>query len=640
MNRLLIPNGFAFLLATAGIPLCVFFSGCLYPSSGSDSDIGADWDAGSVAETGTDLDTGIGSDSGTAAEVEPILDAAASEARLDSCSDSAETVESGPQTDTGSAHDVESSACPSIVGVTIDLQSEQTDTTPGYTARLTGANDDLHGAGVFVAPVFQQTPVDLDADGLHDLVIGVVLDDTETPDGSILDNAGRVYLFRNDGLGFSGDYVWDDSVAASTGSIVRGLETDANTGATVLVGDIDSDGCQDLFFNAPGGQGEVFVIYGEVDDRPSTPSCSFPESVELNDATRVSRLPFTGDTSDDAGFGELIGLTDFNDDGSLDFIIGGPVVMDRECHLSGSFRRDCEYALFGYEGPELPSAWDEYSFAFVTTYDFGRFAVADMDDNGCPDILLNSSRASMDAQGEYDYVSSGAYLLFNERAEDGQCAAFESNGQTLWEMSEDLVDTWNSGTGIATVRFFSSDENDSGTASQRGLDVGDFDGDGIDDIAFGIKWGSTHADMAGGLFIVYGPVTDLGDFDLATNADAKFEAPATNVGDKLGIEVTLAGDPNGDGIMDIGVGTQANYVVYTYIIFGRARRWSGTHVLEVSDDITLVIGPAFDRSGASSRVRPWGDNNLDGVVDLAFISGYDPSGARRGYVYVVEGCSE
>lgn len=151
--------------------------------------------------------------------------------------------------------------------------------------------------------------------------------------------------------------------------------------------------------------------------------------------------------------------------------------------------------------------------------------------------------------------------------------------------------------------------------------VGDFDGDGIDDLLLGAPG---HELGRGRGVLVSGRAQGNDGLEVLEDINLSSGDPSTgvlsilgdNVNKRAGISVSEGGDVNGDGVADLIIGaSQAPQDGRAYVLYGANSARSAPVALSdtMSAGFTMT-GPSASRAG--SIVRGAGDINGDGMGDL------------------------
>ena len=188
------------------------------------------------------------------------------------------------------------------------------------------------------------------------------------------------------------------------------------------------------------------------------------------------------------------------------------------------------------------------------------------------------------------------------------------------------------------------------TGDQAGFrisNVGDVNGDGIDDFIIGALNGDDGGTNAGEAYVIFGRAgATRANIDLTSLAPADgFIIVGDTGGDSAGFNVHGLGDINNDGIDDFVVGATngddggAN-AGEAYVIFGRlgaARANIDLTTLSAADGFIIQGDASGDAAG---RVSAAGDVNGDGIDDiLVGAATGDDGGINAGEAYVVFGKS-
>ena len=181
--------------------------------------------------------------------------------------------------------------------------------------------------------------------------------------------------------------------------------------------------------------------------------------------------------------------------------------------------------------------------------------------------------------------------------------------------------------------------------------LGDFNGDGFDDVILGAR--SVYDYDAGSIehkaYIVFGSETppDVVELDVLGDGGIQLGAYAYDYSDTF---VSGIGDVNGDGLPDEIIGDYIHRDDFVGSRIGKAHVVFGAPVNPETIDLdnldqqgfTLLGVEAYDQTGFS--VAGVGDINGDGIDDLGiganYSSGLDNSDSYSGEVYVVFGSNE
>jgi len=423
---------------------------------------------------------------------------------------------------------------------------------------------------------------DLDGDGRAEVLLSANGDNTLAYEGG----AAALFLSSLAGSATSLDYTDADAIwMGEEDSQVVGSAT--TSGALATVGDVDGGGVSDLVIGAQRSDvdgysfsGQVFVVYGET---------LAAGTFSVNDADLV----ISAERSREYLGCALAGAGDIDDDGLADLMLGawgaeqggynaGAVYLFLGDTLSGAtelLQSDADVVVVG------ETAGDYSGNAMVGDLDF--------DGDGLADVVL----------GVHGWATY--------------------NGSVYWVPGDSLLST-------TTLDFSDVDYRMNGAhydwAGTSLANVGDYDGDGLDDILIGAP-GVGSSDHGAAYLVLSANLSTLAtppDRAL-TNADLVLLGSAG----EAGTSVTGAGDVDGDGLPDLAVGAPSSGDGGTVsVVLAAEAGTSGTWNLSDGSYqfVASAPGAAFGMALSGGR-----DADGDGEPDLLILA----SGVGDGEVYLV-----
>lgn len=379
--------------------------------------------------------------------------------------------------------------------------------------------------------------------------------------------------------------------AADADITIEGDETALYTETAVNVGDVNTDGYDDLAVGVPfagaNNNGAVLLFYGPI---PAGPLTHADADVE-----------WIGGYDDDFAGYAIAGVGDVNGDGRDDILIGA------YGEDSGGEDAGMVYLIYGsgsLTGGSLTYADRKWRGAAGDYLGATLSKAGDVNNDGYDDMLLGAPRES--TEGSY---AGAVYLILG------------SSGLLEGSVEGVAVAKW-TGEGI---------ENFAGIGLSGG---GDINNDGYDDIVIGAHGNSSAASDAGAAYLILGSSSPTSGS--LSGADAKWTGEAT--GNYTGTELTIVSDINADGYDDILIGATLESSTYTeggaaYLILGSSSPTSGSLS---GADAKWIGGGESDWLGTT--VASCGDINADGYDDLLFTAPYtDTTYQNAGTVYIIYG---
>ena len=366
--------------------------------------------------------------------------------------------------------------------------------------------------------------------------------------------------------------------------------------------DLNGDGYDDILVgawsndNSSSGAGAAYVI-------PGGPGSTAGATIDT-DASNVLEGINTGDAA-----GRSVAMVgDFNDDGSIDILVGASL-EDTAGSAAGAAYLLLNDGSGGFS--DLGSA--DMSIYGETGADYAGGAVAsagDVNADGFDDFLVGAFNYNVGGVGTYGAV----YLV----------------------MGSASIGT-NSGEGDVLGYRIRADQLDDKIGSSL-AGGGDFDGDGYDDLILGSQYSDENGEDSGSIWFVAGSASPAA-IDLDIGADAQVWGDSTS--DRFGANLAYGGDVDGDGYDDLVVSASQDDTTATdsgavYLLSGRSSIASMDE-MSIRDlaDWTITGVSSSDTIGSSVSV---GDNDGDGNDDfLVGATNVGPDGDGEGTAFLFLG---
>jgi hypothetical protein len=391
---------------------------------------------------------------------------------------------------------------------------------------------------------------DFNNDGFDDLAVGATGDDAGVATSGNTDNSGSVTILNGsaNGLTSTGVQHWDQNTA----SVPDEGESGDRFGGAFGVGDYNGDGIDDLAVGVPNESiegrpsvGAVQMLYG---------SGAGLAVVGVNSFFYQGLHPMQGTAEGNDMFGAALAAGDFNNDGVDDLAIGVP---GEGIDIGGT---GALFVLYGANPGGIQLASNQFYSKNVIIHPGTPVPPEDYTQE---DAHLGTALAAGDFDN--DGIDDLAIGVPGQRI--GRLPGEEVGGE---DEAGQVNVTYGTKAGITGVgsQHINQDDIAGGNAEDddnfgTALAAGDFDGDGIPDLAIGVP----REDLsiwpgAGEVDIVYGSsggVTTKGSQRFSEAQTAALVGAATET-DHLGAPLA-AGDFNGDGRADLAIGIPDDLVI-------------------------------------------------------------------------------
>lgn len=374
--------------------------------------------------------------------------------------------------------------------------------------------------------------------------------------------------------------------------VLRGENSQDYAGRSITgVGDLNNDGVDDVVIGADGysDEGAAYIIYGPLTAGTDTT------------LDTVSHLTVEGTSSAGSAGERSLGLGDIDGDGLDDIAIAAPTATDRATRsgtvhlfLGSSIAAQSSGTLLSIDNSDFQwNGNDAYDWAGE-----GLASLGDWNGDGISDFAIGATgdEAGGTASGTVYVIAGTGAAPSGSASSVVPAATLSVTGNPSWYIGANIDG------------------------------IGDFDGDGSDDLGIGVIQANANGALSGSAFLIGGGQTGTVDID-----DADLRLNGANANDRAGAGLAAGGDVDDDGYPDLLVGVSRDDTAGAdagaiVLIYGRADLSviDGAGIQTVAD--AMVLGPD---AGIGLGESFEGDFDFDGDGELDLLAGAPRAGLNQ-----------